>query len=209
MLYLWVGIPIILSLTHFLQTKGSGRNSVIFGAFMACSLVGMIAGTMLTATVINEINNHVYVLFAVRPFKRSKLLLAKHLALFISVEIAFILVFLLWLVIDLIRFGPEQLGVSSGDAAIAFIISLCLNGLMCSLGILIGVSTRSLYAGIILFFILNSNIQVGITCLLEKIFLQAAGAELWANALIFLFSGLGISLLLLMIGLRIFSRMQL
>ena len=209
MLYLWVGIPLVIVASRFASVGKEGPGSALFGVFMASSLFGMTAGTMLTASVIGEIQRGVFVLFAVRPVRRRDLLFAKFLSVFIAMLAAFVLSLGAGLLFD--AFGPS--GTPGTDAVkealLMFCMSVCFLGITSALGVLVGTLSASMQAGIIVYFILNSNAQVFLMMLVEKMmeklgpgaYLPKCGALLGIGLL-----GTG---LLLWIAIRAFEKKQL
>ena len=90
MLFLWIGLPIIAVLFRFVQyeTIEQTISFTIISALVVSSLAGPLAAVMLTVSIINEKNRHVYELFLIRPLKRREIILAKFISVYTCVAIA-------------------------------------------------------------------------------------------------------------------------
>ena len=161
MLFLWVGLPIIAVLFRFVQ-YGTTEQTISFtvvSALVVSSLAGTLAAVMLTVSIINEKNRHVYELFLIRPLKRREIILAKFLSVYTCVAIAsFIAVFF--------GMGTDYLTTGAISAAAlnnlgqSLAISLSMVAVACAAGVLIGVAAPSVLVGAILVIYGGNQISV-------------------------------------------------
>jgi len=161
MLFLWVGLPVIAILFRLLQANGTSQDlpfSVV-SALVVSSLAGTLAAVMLTVSIINERNRHVYELFLIRPLKRRDLLLAKCLAIYSCVAIASIVAVFVGVAADYVATGALPATVL-GEVAQSLAISLSMLAVACSVGVLIGVASPSILVGAILVIYGGNQISV-------------------------------------------------
>ena len=62
MIFLWAGLPIIAILFRFVQYESTGQTIpfTVISVLVVSSLAGTLAAVMLTVSIINEKNRHVY-----------------------------------------------------------------------------------------------------------------------------------------------------
>jgi ABC-2 type transport system permease protein len=151
MLFLWAGLPVIAVLFRLIQTNGTSQDMPfsVISALVVSSLAGTLAAVMLTVSIINERNRHVYELFLIRPLKRRDLLLAKCLAIYSCVAIASIAAVFVGMAADYVSAGALPTAVFA-DVAQSLAISLSMLAVACSVGVLIGVAAPSILVGAIL-----------------------------------------------------------
>ena len=161
MLFLWIGLPIIAVLFRFVQyeTIGQTISFTVVSALVVSSLAGTLAAVMLTVSIINEKNRHVYELFLIRPLKKGEIILAKFLSVYTCVAIAsFIAVFF--------GMGTDYLTTGAISAAAltnlgqSLAISLSMVAVACAAGVLIGVAAPSVLVGAILVIYGGNQISV-------------------------------------------------
>ena len=161
MLFLWIGLPIIAVLFRFVQyeTIGQTISFTVVSALVVSSLAGTLAAVMLTVSIINEKNRHVYELFLIRPLKKGEIILAKFLSVYTCVAIAsFIAVFF--------GMGTDYLTTGAISAAVltnlgqSLAISLSMVAVACAAGVLIGVAAPSVLVGAILVIYGGNQISV-------------------------------------------------
>ena len=161
MLFLWIGLPIIAVLFRFVQygTTEQIISFTVVSALVVSSLAGTLAAVMLTVSIINEKNRHVYELFLIRPLKRREIILAKFLSVYTCVAIAsFIAVFF--------GMGTDYLTTGAISAAAlnnlgqSLAISLSMVAVACAAGVLIGVAAPSVLVGAILVIYGGNQIAV-------------------------------------------------
>jgi ABC-2 type transport system permease protein len=78
MMVLWFGLPILSFLLQFIDpTQLEGMPISLLVSIVVTSIGGTLSAIMLSTSIVNEKNRHVYELFLIRPVRRSSLLLAK------------------------------------------------------------------------------------------------------------------------------------
>jgi ABC-2 type transport system permease protein len=161
MLFLWIGLPVIALLFRFIQvsTTGQAISFTVISALLVSSLAGTLAAVMLTVSIINEKNRHVYELFLIRPLKRRDLMLAKFLSVYSCVAIASLIAVLVGVAADFFTSGALPATIFN-DTAQSLAISLSMIAVACSAGILIGVASPSVLVGAILVIYGGNQISV-------------------------------------------------
>ena len=161
MLFLWIGLPVMAILLRYVQitTTGQQISFTVISALVVSSLAGTLSAVMLTVSIINEKNRHVYELFLIRPLKRRELILAKFLSVYTCVAIASFLAIFVGVAAD--YFTAGALPVATFDnAAQSLAISLSMVAVACSAGVLIGVASPSVLVGAILVIYGGNQISV-------------------------------------------------
>ncbi len=149
MAILWFGMPILSLLMHFLQA-GAGEFPVSYlVGIVVASIGGTLSSVVLSTSIVNEKNRHVYDLFLIRPVKRYNLLLAKYLAVFSSLIIATIISIIVGVIIDSFTVGlhPEAF---INDTYNSLAISLAAMSISCSIGIFLGIMMSTVAAAAII-----------------------------------------------------------
>ncbi len=161
MLFLWIGLPVIALLFRFIQvsTTGQAISFTVISALLVSSLAGTLAAVMLTVSIINEKNRHVYELFLIRPLKRRDLMLAKFLSVYSCVAVASLIAVLVGVAADFFTSGALPATVFN-DTAQSLAISLSMVAVACSAGVLIGVASPSVLVGAILVIYGGNQISV-------------------------------------------------
>jgi ABC-2 type transport system permease protein len=161
MIILWVGLPIIAILFRFVQvsTTNSAISFTVISSLVVSSLAGTLAAVMLTVSIINEKNRHVYELFLIRPLKRRDIILAKFLSVYSCVAIASIIAVVVGVAADRILTGAIPTTVLQ-DTGQSLAISLSMVAVSCSAGVLIGIASPSVLVGAILVIYGGNQISV-------------------------------------------------
>jgi ABC-2 type transport system permease protein len=161
MIILWVGLPIVAILFRFIQVSitNSGISFAVISSLVVSSLAGTLAAVMLTVSIINEKNRHVYELFLIRPLKRRDIILAKFLSVFTCVAIASIIAVVVGVAADQILTGAIPATVLQ-DTAQSLAISLSMVAVSCSAGVLIGIASPSVLVGAIMVIYGGNQISV-------------------------------------------------
>lgn len=156
MMILWIGLPILTILLYVFQPdSGMEIPFAVFTAMVVSSIAGVLASIMLAVGIISEKNQNVYELFVIRPVKRRDMILAKFLAVYVCVTIANILAIAIGLIIDYaINGGNSELLISSIGQSL--VMSMSMMAIASSAGVLIGVASPSILAGVVL-VIFGSN----------------------------------------------------
>ena len=149
MIVLFIGMPLISILMHFLQPDAEGMPISILVGLLIASMGGTLSSVMLSTTVVNEKSRHVYELFLIRPIKRFHLLLAKFLAVYSCLFISVLLSLSIGLTIDYLTL-EIPLDVILEGTIDSLVISLAAMAISCSMGILIGVLVNSVMLAAIL-----------------------------------------------------------
>ena len=161
MIFLWVGLPVIAILFRFVQvsTTGQAIPFTVISALVVSSLAGTLAAVMLTVSIINEKNRHVYELFLIRPLKRRDILISKFLSVYVCVAIASFLSVLVGLATDYATTGTLA-AAALNNLGQSLAISLSMVAVACAAGVLIGVASPSVLVGAILVIYGGNQISV-------------------------------------------------
>jgi len=161
MLFLWIGLPIISILFRFVEygTTGQTVSFTVISALVISSLAGTLAAVMLTISIINEKNRHVYELFLIRPLKRREIILAKFLSVYTCVAVASFIAVFFGMGTDYLTTGALSTGVLN-NLGQSLAVSLSMVAVACAAGVLIGVATPSVLVGAILVIYGGNQISV-------------------------------------------------
>jgi ABC-2 type transport system permease protein len=195
MVALWVGLPALSLLLYAISPNTGSIPVAVFTSLLVGSIGGTLASAMLAVSIINERERHVYDLFVIRPVRRSDLLLAKFLAVYVCVIIASLLALAVGLVADAADTGLAQ-GISFAGLATSTILLVSLIAISCSAGIVIGVVSPSVLVGVIL--VLYGGNQLGAVVLLPALLYNTSE---WFPLL----PGTAITVALLAVSIRIFQ----
>jgi len=199
MIILWFGLPALAILIHFIQPETEDYPITSLVTIVVSSIGSTLSSIMLSTSIVNEKNNHVYELFLVRPVKRYSLLISKFLAVYLCLIIAVGLSLLVGLVIDGITVGiPEDFLDLIFDP---LSISLSSMAITSSIGIFFGVLVSSVAAAAILSVYLGS--QLSSIILLPTFFSETLDPVLLALTL-----GISATITIMIINIFIFSRKQ-
>ncbi len=201
MLFLWIGLPIIAILFRFVQyeTTGQAIPFTVISTLVVSSLAGTLAAVMLTVSIINEKNRHVFELFLIRPLKRRDVILAKFLSVYTCVAIASLISVLVGMATDYVTTGVLSTAALS-NLGQSLSISLSMLAVSCSAGVLIGVGSPSVLVGAIL--VIYGGNQISALPLVPTI-LNISDAELFTIGLSAI-----IAALLLAAAVRVFEKKQ-
>lgn len=199
MIILWFGLPALAILIHFMQPETEDFPITFLVTIVVSSIGSTLSSIMLSTSIVNEKNNHVYELFLVRPVKRYSLLISKFLAVYLCLVIAVGLSLLVGLVIDGITVGiPEDFLDLIFDS---LSISLSSMAITCSIGIFFGVLVSSVAAAAILSVYLGS--QLSSIILLPTFFSETLDPVLLALTI-----GISVTITIMIINIVIFNRKQ-
>jgi ABC-2 type transport system permease protein len=161
MLFLWIGLPIISILFRFVEygTTGQTLSFTVISALVISSLAGTLAAVMLTISIINEKNRHVYELFLIRPLKRREIILAKFLSVYTCVAVASFIAVFFGIGTDYFTTGALSTGVLN-NLGQSLAVSLSMVAVACAVGVLIGVAAPSVLVGSILVIYGGNQISV-------------------------------------------------
>ncbi|MDR1992092.1 MAG: ABC transporter permease [Nitrososphaerota archaeon] len=161
MAFLWVGLPVLVIVFHFLQSTSTDPEVpfTLLSALMVSSLGGTLSAIMLSVSIINERSRHVYELFLIRPVKRYEIILAKFLAVYSCVAVAALIAVSFGIVSDWVTTGAVSQVVLS-DAGESLAISLSMIAVSCSAGVFIGLVAPSIIVGAILVIYGGNSLSV-------------------------------------------------
>ena len=161
MVFLWVGLPIITILFRFVQSSATGQTIpfTVISALVISGLAGTLASVMLTVSLINEKNRHVYELFLIRPLKRRDIILAKFFSVYMCVAIASFISVFVGMATDYLTTGIVATAIL-GNLGQSLSISLSMVAVSCAAGVLIGVASPSVLVGAILIVYGGNQISV-------------------------------------------------
>ncbi|TET90701.1 MAG: hypothetical protein E3J35_05270 [Methanomassiliicoccales archaeon] len=149
MISLWVGLPVVILLFHLVSPDTGPIPFSTLTAILLASLGGTLASVMITVSIVNEKNGHVYDLFLVRPVRRMDILVAKFFAVYICIAIAALLALAIGFAYDYLSMSgsPEMFLRPTLES---FVISLSMLAVYSAVGVLIGVASPSVLVGVIL-----------------------------------------------------------
>ena len=201
MLVLWVGLPFLAILISLLDPGTEGIPLLLFIGLMAMSLSGTLSSVMLSTTIVNEKNNHVYDLFLIRPIKRSHLILAKLAAVYLCLTLALFISLGCGVIIDAIRneLPAKEVIVFALEATAMGMASMAI---ACTSGILIGLLVDNVMVAAILSIYVGN--QLATLVVLPGIFIEAINPIIFSGLV-----GIGISSLLIVIIIKVFQKKQL
>ncbi|HUT82685.1 MAG TPA: hypothetical protein VMZ29_15930 [Candidatus Bathyarchaeia archaeon] len=200
MITLWVGMPVLSIILHFIQPNAEGMPVTILTSLLLASIGGLLAAVMLSTTIVNERNAKVYDLFLIRPVKRWHLLLTKYLAVFLCLLIASILSIVLGIIIDYATIGLSATAIIL-EALKSLAIALAAMSISCAIGILIGILVNSVALAAILSIYLGE--QLSVLAVLPSVLLENINPALFSIGI-----GLGITVIVIIIEIAIFNRKQ-
>lgn len=200
MIVLWLGLPLLAFLIQFINpSELEGMPASFLVSLVVSSIGGTLSSIMLSTSIVSEKNRHVYELFLIRPVKRSSIIVAKYLAVYLCLVIAVSISLIIGLIIDSI----------TGELAESFLnitfeslfIGISSMSITCSIGIFFGVLVSSVPAAAILSVYLGS--QLSSIILLPTFFIQALNPVLVALSL-----GIIITCIIMSLNVVLFSRQQ-
>lgn len=199
MIILWIGIPILSILLHFIpNTEDFPITSLV--AILIASVGGTLAAAMLSTSIASEKSRHVYDLFLIRPVRRRNILLAKFFSVYFCLIIATVISLILGLIIDGLTIGilPNYVLVQTFES---LFISLAGMAISCSIGMLFGILVSSVPVAAILSVYLGN--QLTALSILPTVFLDFINPILFA-----LIIGISIPTFILTISIMTFNRRQ-
>ena len=169
MIVLWVGLPLLSLLFHYItpDTEGLPFSSIV--AIILSSVGGTLASAMLSTSIASEKIRHVYDLYLIRPVKRTNILLAKYFSVYLCLIIATGISLTLGLILDQIFIGnlPEYV---LNQTIESLTISMAAMAISCSIGIFFGIIVSSVPVATILSVYIGN--QISAISILPTIFLD-------------------------------------
>jgi len=200
MIVLWVGLPLLSLLFHYITPNIEGVPFSSIVAIILSSIGGTLAAAMLSTSIASEKIRHVYDLFLIRPVKRTNILLAKFFSVYLCLIIATSISLTLGLILDQIFIGnlPEYV---LNQIIESLIISMAAMAISCSIGIFFGVVVSSVCVATILSVYIGN--QISAISILPTLFLD------FINPIIFsLLVGCIAAVIMLTVSSILFSRKQ-
>lgn len=200
MIVLWFGLPLLSFLIQFINpAELEGMPISFLVSIVVSSMGGTLSVIMLSTSIVSEKNRHVYELFLVRPVRRSSIILAKYLAVYLCLVIAVSISLAVGLIID--AFTGDLLENYLNITFESLITGISSMSITCSIGIFFGVLVSSVPVAAILSVYLGS--QLSSIIILPTFFIPGLDTELLALTL-------GISLTTIIMGMNIllFNRKQ-
>ncbi|OLS13321.1 MAG: hypothetical protein RBG13Loki_3104 [Promethearchaeota archaeon CR_4] len=200
MVALWVGMPLVSFLVHFVQPDSEGIPLAMLVALVIATMGGALSTVMLSTTIISEKLQHVYDLFLVRPVKRWTLLLAKYFAVVTCLIVAVGISVGLGLIIDAFAsmISLENIWESTMDS---LVVSLAAIGISSAIGVLLGVTVNSVATGAILSIYCGA--QLSAVLMMPSILIPGLDPVLYSLPV-----GAGVSFVVLLIATALFNKKQ-
>jgi ABC-2 type transport system permease protein len=198
MAILWLGMPLLSLLMHFLQAGVEELPISFLVGLVVASIGGTLSSVMLSTSIVNEKNRQVYDLFLIRPVKRRNILFAKFLAVYSCLLIATVISLIVGVLIDVLTIGlPAETVMEQTFESMS--ISLGAMAISCSLGIVIGIVTSSVAAAAIVSIYIGN--QLSLLSMLPSLFLPGINPIVF-SALI----GITLSSLFLFLSTSLFKK---
>ncbi|MFX1502281.1 MAG: ABC transporter permease [Promethearchaeota archaeon] len=200
MIVLWFGLPLLSFIIQFISPNDlEGMPISFLVSIVVSSIGGTLSSIMLSTSIVNEKNQHVYELFLIRPVRRSSLILAKYLAVYLCLVIAISISLIFGLTID--AFTGDLVENYLNITFESLIIGISSMSITCSIGIFFGVLVSSVPLAAILSVYLGS--QLSTIIILPTIFFKTLNPIILALSL-----GITITIIMMSINIIIFSKQQ-
>jgi len=209
MIVLWFGMPLLTILVRLIQflTVASGDATTvelplsILTMMVISQIGGMLSSIMLSTSIVNELNKHVYDLFLIRPVKRYNLILAKYIAVLTCLIIALMISLIIGLIYDIFTDNLPTTTEIWTENIESLIMSIAAMSISCCFGILCGIFMKSVAAAAIISLYFGG--QLTSVLMLGILFIEETYQLLFAITL-----GVVISAALLSISFLQFSKKQ-
>lgn len=198
-------LPLVTAAGSLAQT-GDGSSTLVFAAFMGSSLAGLVCGALVCTSLIAELQSGAPVLFAVRPIPRFHLLLARFLAMVLT--LCATMAAALAVGAALSAWLHPEIGNTLVVLRAGMLLCFACVMLSGSFGVLVGVTASSMLGGVLLFLLVG--VQLG-----NSVMLAHDGLCRWTGCTsslrdAFILAGsVVISVVLLLVSGRAFARKQL
>ncbi len=200
MITLWLGMPVMALLMHFLQPNTDGMPIALFVSLLISVMGGMLSTVMLSSSIISEKNQHVYDIFLVRPVRRWTLLMAKYLAVLTCLVVAVGISVGLGLAIDAFT-AAVPLALIWESAAESLVLSIATIAVACSVGVLLGVIVNSVAGGVI--GSIYGGSQLSVILMMPSILIPGLDPMLYSIPI-----GCAVTLAVLSIAIVLFNKKQ-
>ncbi|MEE9379004.1 MAG: ABC-2 transporter permease [Candidatus Lokiarchaeia archaeon] len=200
MIVLWFGLPLLSFLIQFINPNElEGMPISFLVSLVVSSIGGTLSAIVLSTSIVSEKNRHVYELFLIRPVRRSSLILAKYLAVYLCLVIAVSISLIVGLIIDV--FTGDLIENYLDITFESLIIGISSMSITCSIGIFFGVLVSSVPVAAILSVYLGS--QLSTIIILPTIFFEILDPVIFSLTL-----GIIITLIMMSVNVLLFSRKQ-
>jgi ABC-2 type transport system permease protein len=202
MIILWVGLPALSIVMHFIQPDTEGFPISLLIGLLIASVGGTLSSVMLSTSIVSERNRKVYDLFVIRDQNiRTSLILAKFTAVYVCLVIATGLSIFFGLVIDYYtnELPTEIIWENTVDS---LGISIAAMAIACSVGILLGLLVDSVPAAAILSIYVGN--QLSLIAVLPGILVEDIDPLTFAGVI-----GIILTVVVMAINIFIFNRKQL
>lgn len=200
MIVLWFGLPLLSFLIQFINpSELEGMPISFLVSLVVSSIGGTLSAIMLSTSIVSEKNRHVYELFLIRPVKRSSLILAKYIAVYLCLVIAILISLIVGLIID--AFTGDLMENYLNSTFESLIIGMSTMSITCSIGIFFGVLVSSVPVAAILSVYLGS--QLSSLIILPTFFLEILDPVILALIL-----GIIITITMMSIDIILFNKKQ-
>ncbi|MFW9969604.1 MAG: ABC transporter permease [Candidatus Odinarchaeota archaeon] len=194
MIVLWIGLPLLSFLLQFINpAQLEGMPISLLVSIVVTSIGGTLSAIMLSTSIVNEKNRHVYELFLIRPVRRSSIILAKFFAVYSCLFIAISISLTIGIIIDVFTANLSEFYWNNTIESL--IIGVSSMAITCSIGIFFGVLVSSVPLAAILSVYLGS--QLSTLIILPTFFVAVLNPQILALTL-------GITLTILIMGLNLF-----
>jgi ABC-2 type transport system permease protein len=200
MIVLWIGLPLLSFLIQFIDPgELEGMSIAFLVSLLVSSIGGTLSAIMLSTSIVSEKNRHVYELFLIRPVKRSSLILAKYLAVYLCLVVAVVISLSVGLIMDGFtgRLSENLLNLTLEY----LVISFSSMGITCSIGVLFGVLVSSVPVAAILSVYLGS--QLSSLIILPAFFITSIDPVILALSV-----GVILTIVIMGINIQMFNRQQ-
>ena len=200
MLALWIGMPLLAILMHFIQPDTEGLPISVLTGMLISAMGGALAAVLLSTSIVNESNAKVYDLYLIRPVKRHNILLAKYFAVILNLCIAALLSLVIGLLIDRFTIGlpTEQIFMATLDS---LVMSIAAMSIASAIGILIGILVKSV--GLAAILSLYFGQQLSLIVMLPGVYFENINLMLFSAAV-----GIPLTIIIILIEIFIFSKKQ-
>lgn len=160
MIALWVGLPVLSIIMYLLSPEGDIFPVSLFVGLFVASIGGLMAAVMLSSTMVNELNANVYDLFLIRPVKRWQIIIAKYIAVMVSLIIASLLSFTVGIIAESIQESIFPTGLIIRMASESLVMSIAAMSIACAAGMFIGMLVKSVALAVILSIYLGQQLSL-------------------------------------------------
>ena len=201
MIALWIGLPVLSIVMYVLSPEGEIFPISLFVGLFVASIGGLLAAVMLSSAMVNELNANVYELYLIRPVKRWQIIMAKYIAVMISLIIASLLSFAVGIIAESIQGSILPTGLIFRLAFEAIVMSIAAMSIACAAGLFIGMLVKSVALAVILSIYLGQ--QLSLVAILPGV-ISPNIDPLWFSIGV----GFAVTVVILVAGIFVFQKKQ-